>query len=208
MSVMNKNSSFCIRFIVARTFHTSWQNKLQNFWASGKFPQWLHLPPPFLTNSTIFCTLITPARVASTSQTFLLIFTLKQMKVSHPPSPVIKKTCVHTCSNIWMVPACSSSSSSWSFTLASMSRSCFFIWIHTQHDEEEVSHQKNRKQVYWQTQQQTLACDASSLDSWELRSCSSASNWSTFRLTAHNSVALSYNTHGSSQNMVGNWKAT
>ena len=34
-----------------------------------------------------------------------------------------------TCSNIWIVPACSSSSSSWSFTLASMSRSCFLTWV-------------------------------------------------------------------------------
>lgn len=53
-----------------------------------------------------------------------------------------------TCSSIWMVPACSSSSSSWSFALASRSRSCFF----------------------------TLARDASSFDSWQEMSCSSASS--------------------------------
>lgn len=40
----------------------------------------------------------------------------------------------------------------------------------------------------------TLASDASSLDSWELRSCSSASSWSNLRLTAHTSRSLSCTT--------------
>lgn len=40
----------------------------------------------------------------------------------------------------------------------------------------------------------TLANEVSSFDSWELRSCSSTSNWSSFRLTAHNSRSLSCRT--------------
>lgn len=69
-----------------------------------------------------------------------------------------------TCSSIWMLPACSSSSSSWSFTLASRSRCCFL----------------------------TLASEASSLDSWEDRSCSSSSSCCIFMFTEHNSLSLSY----------------
>lgn len=51
---------------------------------------------------------------------------IDQFSTSLPFQLLCVQCFVCTCSNIWMVPACSSSSSSWSFTLASMSRSCFF----------------------------------------------------------------------------------
>lgn len=82
----------------------------------------------------------------------------------HTAAPRNVRVCVCTCSSIWMVPACSSSSSSWSLTFASRSRSCFL----------------------------TLASEASSFDSCEFRSCSSASICSSFRLRAHISRSLSW----------------
>lgn len=73
-----------------------------------------------------------------------------------------------TCSSIWMVPACSSSSSSWSLTFASRSLSCFF----------------------------TLAREASSFDSWEEMSCSSASSASAFCVSPAMSESLSCERQG------------
>lgn len=86
-------------------------------------------------------------------------FSLPHWPKKNPHTPL-----AHTCSSIWMLPACSSSSSSWSFTLASRSRTCFL----------------------------TLDNDASSLVSWEERSCSSASSRCTFAFAAHSSPSLSY----------------
>lgn len=85
-----------------------------------------------------------------------------------------------TCSSIWMVPACSSSSSSWSLTFASRSLSCFF----------------------------TLAREASSFDSWEEMSCSSASSASAFCVSPAMSESLSCERQGHRQpGAPGGWEA-